>query len=227
MMDDERARVAAAYDRRDALAGRYDWRRPEVVATRAAASRAYGGTLLSHGYEPLSILEVGCGSGGPLAEFLATGASRLVGIDLQPSRLRIAAATFPRLSLAAADARTLPVVGSPFDCVICSTVFSSILDDKVAAAVAREVDRVLAPGGVILWFDMRVGNPSNPDVRGLSRQRIHALFPTYELDVRSCVLLPPLARRLSSRPILAALAELARPLRSHLGGGLWKPVSGE
>jgi len=226
MIDDERARVLAAYDGREVLADRYDWRRPEVVATRAAASRSYGRTLLAHGRRPVSILEVGCGSAGPLSEFLATGASRLVGIDLQTARLRIAASTHPQLSVAAADARALPIGSAPFDCVISSTLFSSILDDRIAAAVAREVDRVLAPGGVVLWFDIRVGNPSNRDVRGMSRKRVRALFPGYEIDLTPCVLAPPLARRLSSRQTLASVAELVRPLRSHLGGGLWKRDDG-
>lgn len=224
MSDSERARIEAAYGDRTSLEARYDPRRPEVVAAVAAARRAYGATLLAHGSQPNRILEAGCGTAGPLAGFLDGAGSCLVGIDLQIGRLGVARRAHPSLSLLAADARTLPLAAAVFDAAICSTLFSSILDDEVARHVAREIDRVLVPGGVVLWFDLRVGNPSNPDVRGVPRSVLAHLFPGYDLDVHPCVLAPPLARRLANRPVLSALAEQVRPLRSHLGGGLWKPA---
>jgi ubiquinone/menaquinone biosynthesis C-methylase UbiE len=221
---DERARIEVAYGRRAALDARYDQRLPEVVAAVAAVRRAYGATLLAHGCRPERIVEIGCGTAGPLAAFLGAGRPFLVGIDLQVGRLQAAQRTHPSLGLLAADARQLPLAAATFDAAICSTLFSSILHDEVARVVAREIDRILTPGGVVLWFDLRVGNPSNPDVRGVPRRMLTRLFPGYDLDVRPCVLAPPVARRLSKRPVLSALAEQVRPLRSHLGGGLWKPA---
>jgi SAM-dependent methyltransferase len=224
MTDQERARIQEAYDRRAPLEARYDPRRPEVVATVAAQRRAYGATLLARGRRPRRIIEVGCGAAGPLAAFAEGGGPLLAGIDLQLARLQTAHALHPSLALLAADARRLPLAPASFDAAVCSTLFSSILDDDVARAAAQEIDRVLTPGGVVLWFDLRVGNPANRDVRGIPRSTLRHLFPGYDLDVRPCVLVPPVARRLSSRPVLSALAEQFRPLRSHLGGGLWKPA---
>jgi SAM-dependent methyltransferase len=226
MADLEHERVRAAYERRDGRGATYDWRRLDVIARKAAASRAFGRTLLAHEMQPLSVLEVGCGTGGPLSEFLPSGASRLLGLDLQEDRLQVAGRTHPRLLIALADARLIPTPAHTFDCVISSTIFSSVLDDHVSTAIAREVDRVLAPGGCVLWFDMRFGNPANRDVRAVPRRAIRSLFPGYELDLHPCVLAPPVARRTLSRPLVAALAEQIRALRSHLGGGLWKPAEG-
>jgi hypothetical protein len=94
----------------------------------------------------------------------------------------------------------------------------------MASNVAREIDRVLAHGGAIVWYDFRYNNPWNPHVRGMRRQNIQSLFPGYTLHLKTLTLLPPLARRLghltsSLYPLLSSLPFL----RTHYLGLLIKP----
>lgn len=102
----------------------------------------------------------------------------------------------------------------------------SILDDQLAASLAIEVDRVLKSGGAILWYDVRLNNPSNPHTRPIGRRELGVLFPGYALHLHSLTLLPPLARRLGrlTAVLYPALAALP-PLRSHLFGLLVKPAA--
>jgi len=69
-------------------------------------------------------------------------------------------------------------------------------------------------------YDLRVDNPSNPNVRGFQRSEIRALFPHLsEATLRSTTLVPPLIRMLAGRARLAAeLLEAIPPLRTHYVG---------
>lgn len=120
--------------------------------------------------------------------------------------------------VAQADGRRLPFPDATFDVVVTFTVFSSILDPTSRAELAAEIRRVLAPGGAVLWYDMRFPSP-NRSVRPLSREQVAGLFPGMRADLTSATLLPPLARRLSEAdhhlyPWLSRLPAL----RSHLFG---------
>jgi len=92
------------------------------------------------------------------------------------------------------------------------------LDAEIRKSVARDVTRVLRPGGHLLWYDMRVPGP-NRSIRAMPRREIRRMFPHMEFRFRSLTVVPPLARRLGSfdrraYPVLAAVP----PLRSHLIG---------
>ena len=76
-------------------------------------------------------------------------------------------AAFPSADLRVGDAAEMPWADDMFKLVVISTVMTSILDAEVRRAVADEVDRVLEPGGAVLWYDFRVDNPANPNVRGI------------------------------------------------------------
>jgi hypothetical protein len=90
--------------------------------------------------------------------------------------------------------------------------------------VASEVRRVLRPGGALLWYDFRVGNPWNPHVRAMSRRSIRALFPGWRGSFRLVTLLPPLARRLGSlTPVFYPVLGTLPPLRTHWAGLLERP----
>ncbi|HLU39999.1 MAG TPA: class I SAM-dependent methyltransferase [Planctomycetota bacterium] len=94
------------------------------------------------GLAPRRVLEVGGGRSG-LTQ-LCFPAADIVSVDRDRSELRAAPAGSRRVQV---DAVRLPFADGAFDCVTMFDVLEHIPDDRAAAA---EVDRVLAPGGVLL-----------------------------------------------------------------------------
>jgi SAM-dependent methyltransferase len=217
----EEARVREAYARRQP-GDRYAFSNPAhlfLMQEREAAALALLGR---EGLLPLgdrTILEVGCGGGQWLLDFVRWGArpDRLHGVDLLPERIAQARrVSAPAVGLARCGATALPYGDSTFDLVLQATVFSSILDPEVRRAMAREMLRVLRPAGAVLWYDLRVNNPSNPDVRAVGRDEIAALFPGCRAALVRATLAPPLARLLAGRATgLARALAMAPFLRTH------------
>jgi SAM-dependent methyltransferase len=222
---EEQGRLEAAYAKRTADDPRYSLSDPayrlayeererEVLRLLAAA---LPGPLAGH-----RILDIGCGNGGWLADLVRWGAdpAKVVGVDPLPTRVeraRGSVAAGVRVELA--NGTALPFPDRSFDIGLLSTVVSSIADREVARQVAREARRVVRPGGVILWYDFFVGNPRNPDVRGVGRAEIAELFPGAELRLRRFTLAPPLARLVAPRSLpLARLLATIPFLRTHYLG---------
>jgi SAM-dependent methyltransferase len=186
--------------------------------------------LKAHDFFPLAgrrILDVGCGGGTILASFKDLGASseNLYGVDLISERIALAEESFPDIHFQLGNAENLLFQSVYFDLVLLFTVFSSILDIGMARNVAREVSRVLKPGGAIVWYDFFYNNPRNPHVRGLKRSALRDLFPEFQIELYKITLFPPLARRLGPLtsvlyPALAAIPQL----RTHYLGLLHKPM---
>ena len=183
------------------------------------------------GYHPLAglqILDVGCGDGNMLRQFVQWGGQpeNLAGIKLRPEPVRQAQHLNPNVDIRCGDASKLPWPDASFDLVCQHTVFTSILDDGMRQRVATEMARVLRPGGGILWYDFTYNNPSNPDVKKVGAKAIQALFPNLRIYLRRLTLAPPLARRLPeallpvSYPLLASLPLLC----THYLGLLIKPL---
>jgi SAM-dependent methyltransferase len=163
------------------------------------------------------ILEVGCGAGGVLREWLWLGARphKLHGVELLDWRLREAQAATPHLPLLNADAQHLPYGNDSFDIVAQFTVFSSLLADEVRRAVAAEMRRVLRPGGLIIWYDFWL-NPRNRQTRGLRPHEVQALFPDCRCNFQRITLAPPITRRLAPYSWLGCyLLEQARIFNTH------------
>ena len=168
---------------------------------------------------------MGYGRIGWLSELLGWGLREadLHGIELDGGRAAIARNALPAADLRVGDAARLPWEGGTFQLTVASTVFTSILDDGLRRRVAAEIERTLAPGGALLWYDFRYDNPRNRGVRGISAAQLRALFPKLRGEVRSATLLPPLARRLTPLGILLPQLFEALPLlRSHLVAALVK-----
>jgi len=190
-----------------------------ILAERRAATRA---ALADRGLLPLAgrpVLEVGSGTGGELAWLLELGArpADLVGVDLLPDRVAEARIEHPDLRFEVADGQRLPFPAAAFDLVLALTLFSSILEPARRSTVSAEMCRVLRPGGAILWYDVRMGNPGNPNLLAMPHGELERLFPTLKVRARSITVAPPLARRLGALagvlyPVLAAIPAL----RSHL-----------
>jgi SAM-dependent methyltransferase len=164
-----------------------------------------------------AVLELGCGTGGVLLEYLAYGAAptRLHGADLLPDRLKDAHRKLPGLPLACADGQNLPYAAANFDLVMQYTAFSSILDQTVKANLAGEMMRVLKPEGLVLWYDFWL-NPSNPQTKGIRPAEVRRLFPGCRYEFHRITLAPPLARRLVPFSwTLCVLLESLRLFNSH------------
>ena len=202
---DEAARVAEAYAKRNTEAARalYTLQHPGTLFLVQALERDLLRMLRRAGLLPLEgrrLLEVGCGSGGWLLALLRWGCrpGDLAGIDLLPERIAAAREVCPPgLDLRQGDATSLPYPDASFDLVLQSTMFTSMLDDGVRRKAAAEMLRVLKPGGRVIWYDFRVNNPRNPDVRRVGAAELRALFPGADLRLRSVTLAPPILRRLA------------------------------
>lgn len=77
-----------------------------------------------------------------------------------------------------------------FDVVFQGGLMSTVLDTAVRRSMAAEMQRVLRPGGALVWFDARSNNPKNPDVRGVPRREIEGLFGGWRLRLKRA--LPPI-----------------------------------
>lgn len=141
------------------------------------------------------VLEVGCGSGYWLQKFLEWGASDVIGVDLREAPLRRGDVAGTRRIVASGAA--IPLSDASMDLVAQFTMMSSVLDADIRRTIARDMLRVLAPGGSILWYDMRVGNPWNRDVCGVDASELSRLFPDCTIDLRRVTLIPQVARLLA------------------------------
>ena len=93
-------------------------------------------------------------------------------------RLEIAARRLPSaVRLHFGDGTCLPDSYGSFDLIMQFLVFSSILDDPLLSSLASRIWNLLRPGGIILSYDMALGNPFNPDVRGIPLRKLKTLFP--------------------------------------------------
>ncbi len=146
----------------------------------------------------LSILEVGCGGGRVLAEYLGFGASpeKLFGLDLLFDRLLEAQHMLPGSAFINGDGQSLPYAPKTFDLVLQYTAISSILDPEIRRKICADMLRVLAPGGLVLSYDFWL-NPTNPQTRGLRPAEIKRLFPDCRCEFQRITLAPPIARRLA------------------------------
>lgn len=124
--------VAVAYDRWfDQPWGRYAFR-AETRALLAAVGDVAG----------RRVVDVGCGTGRFTAE-LELNAARVIGLDLDPSMLRVAARRV-ECSLLMGDASTLPFADGSFDVAVAVTLCEFVADP---GRVFNQLARVTRPGG--------------------------------------------------------------------------------
>lgn len=150
-----------------------------------------------HQFQTKKILEIGCGKGGVLLEFLQLGIhpKDLFGIDIIKKRLNEGKQQLPASLLTNADGTALPFGPNFFDIAIQFTAFSSILDENIRKNIALEMIRVLKPDGLILWYDFWI-NPNNRQTKGIRPAEIRQLFPECRMVFHKITLAPPIARRI-------------------------------
>ena len=198
----EVARIQAVYSRRTDQS-RYSLVDPANFLAAQEREKEILSTLVRRGCLPLEnvrILEIGCGTGYWLRKFICWGArpENIAGIDLLPARIAEATTLYSsQIALRCQNAEQLDYSSGTFDVVFQSTVFTSILSEPMKTQIAREMLRVLRPGGTIVWYDFTVNNPWNPDVRGIPRREIVKLFPGCRFEFRKLTLAPPIGRPLA------------------------------
>jgi len=198
----EAARIEEAYARRkkDHLYSRFN---PAYLFMVQEREHRFLDLLSRYGCVSLDakkILEVGCGSGDLLRDFIKWGGrpENIVGVELLPERVAEAVDLCPNaISVHQGNAAKLPFSDESFDLVMQSTVFTSVLDACMKEQLASEMCRVLKRDGLLLWYDYHMNNPSNPDVKGVKRREIYALFPDCDIHLQRITLAPPIARRLA------------------------------
>ena len=204
----EEARIRAVYARRPRDA-RYSWFSHGHLFLTQERERQILAALKENGFSSLegtSIVEIGCGTGYWLREFIKWGAKPedVRGFDLLRDRIVDARRLCPAaVRIEQRSAADLPVPSGAFDVVVQATVFTSMLDPMMKRQVASEMLRILKGDGLILWYDFHVNNPRNPDVRGVKQREIHQLFPDCRIELRRTTLAPPLVRVLAPYSWLA------------------------
>ena len=222
--------VQERYARRATYDPRYSFFNPAALYAQQERQRVMLTTLSRCGLVDLGgldLLEVGCGDGGNLLEWLRLGChpERLMGIELLEDRHAAARQRLPAaVRMVLGDATAVDVAPESQDVVHVSTVFSSLLDDAFQQRLARLMWSWLRPGGGVLWYDFTVDNPRNPDVRGVPLERIRSLFPDGVMRAQRITLAPPIARWVTRlHPTLYTLFNTLPLLRTHVLVWIGKP----
>ena len=199
----EETRIKLAYQRRSKPAGYYSLFDPGILFIMQERERILLKRLKQRGRDPLTgsrFLEIGCGSGHWLQQFIRWGVSPadVTGIDLRPDVLSEAARLCPQeVTLKCMGGGKLEFQNETFDLVLQSMAFTSVLDEEMRYAMAQEMLRVVKSHGLIIWYDFFLANPWNPDVRGIRKAEIHRLFPKCHVELERVSLILPLAKSLA------------------------------
>ena len=230
----EEARIKVAYANRKHTIpkGRYSFFNEANLFIVQERERQFLALLKQYGFASLhakSILEIGCGAGFWLREFIKWGArpENLTGVELLDHRVAEAVRLCPEaVRVECRNAAKLSFPDAEFDLVFQSMAFSSILDQGLKQQVASEMSRVVKPDGLILWYDFHINNPRNPDVRGVKKREIQRLFSGCSIRLRRLTLAPPLVRMIApSSWMLSSLLARIPFLCTHYLGVIRKGAS--
>ena len=173
------------------------------------------------------VLDIGCGAGGWLREFVKWGAKprNLTGIDALRERVEEARELCPTgIQLICGSAENLEFEDESFDIIMLFESMSLILEEDVRRRVAAEALRVLKRSGSILWYEFRY---QRPEMKGLlapvTKGQLKELFPGCNLMLKSIHPFPPISRRLAEiwRPAWY-LFNVIPPLRTCYVGTITK-----
>jgi SAM-dependent methyltransferase len=190
---------------------------PDEAAVRAQQLLSFAQLLRGAGridLEGLRILDLGCGTGRHLRQFLDMGAAPadVVGADLDEISLHKARALSPNIRFELTCGPALPF-GTEFDLVTHHFVFSSIPSSAFREILAAEMLRVTRAGGLIYWWDMtHMAAAAGGTAVPLNARDLFPALPITELRVSRW---PAPAKTLRacrwSRLLAPLLAHLAHP----------------
>lgn len=181
-------RIKHRYRVRDAdpsLSGFWTLANPVVVHLMQERERVALQGLARTGLrlEDASLLDVGCGRGQEFASFIRWGArsQHMYGVDVSEHRVE-EARTLGVAQVELISGTALPFPNASFDLVVQNVVFSSIIEDANRRALAREMLRVLRPGGWLLWYDAARTGTQDKHFRDVPQPEVQTLFPGLRWD---------------------------------------------
>jgi arsenite methyltransferase len=157
-----------------AWAEEIDYPQPELGNVPDASVASFAGVANPHSLgrieEGATVLDLGCGAGTDLliAAQMVGPSGHLIGVDMTPAMLRVAAASAREMGLAdrvelhESLIETLPLPDAEVDIVISNGVIDLVPDKE---AVFDEIDRVLKPGGRVQFADVCIHNEVSEDAR--------------------------------------------------------------
>jgi SAM-dependent methyltransferase len=153
------------------------------------------------------ILDVGCGDGRLLRQFLDLGAlpEDLSGVEIRDQAVEVSRRLSPHINVVLGTGVDLPFPDSTFDLVTQFVVFSSMPEPRLREQIAREIIRVLKPGGYIFWWDCRT------TMIGRLRQPVDPrdLFPGLPVNGFFTAMRPPPSTCLRMPRVLRPLGRIA------------------
>jgi SAM-dependent methyltransferase len=212
----EAGRIQQLYETEYGPDGSRLWtaRDPRAMYFRHVVERAVAAVLNDAGATlDGDVLDVGCGGGAYTRFLVDLGAdpARTTGIDLVPQRIEAAGrASPPSMRWQVADATELPFADDSFDLVAQFTALCNLLDAELRRRAAREMARVLRPGGLVLWFD--VSRSRLRELHGIAPAELRVLFPGVEMMAERRVLVRGSWLMAGRAPAIWALVEAASPV---------------
>jgi len=192
--------IIKRYKNRDKLSHRYNILNPSIYKSEQEKERSLINWINKCEITPLAerkILEIGCGSGTNLLQFIRFGfePKNIFANELIEERIEKAKRNLP------SDITFLPgnildqgIKDESFDIVFQSMVFSSILDESFRKTLAQRMWKWVKKGGGVLWYDFIYNNPQNKDVRKVTFSEVRKLFPDGEITKWKITLAPPISR---------------------------------
>ncbi|MEV6162873.1 class I SAM-dependent methyltransferase [Streptomyces sp. NPDC052052] len=117
------------------------------------------------------VLDYGCGYGRVMAELSEHGFRDVSGVDLSPALIQRGRQLWPDLRFAVLECPPdLTDASGSFDVVLLFAVLTCVPDGHAQRALVEEVNRVLAPGGVLYVSDLVLQD----DERNRSRYAAYA-----------------------------------------------------
>jgi len=194
---------------------------PEVIFQMFALERANIRALSRLELNPADakVLDVGCGTGASLFQFVRLGfrPENLSGVDASAERIAEARKRILSADFRCESADAMSYEAAAFDLVFESTLFMMLTSDEEARRIAAEMLRVARPGGYLMLADWRYAEPRSKTHKAVSTKRIRGLFDVggaTEIVTRvRGALIPPLGRFLSRRaPALYFAVQAIFPL---------------
>lgn len=165
-----------------------------------------------------SILIIGSGFGREvyLLNRLGVHPSQISCFEVLEDRCNYLKSTVNGLKMCVNDYFHSGSVKEKFDYVICSTVFSSILDEKNRIQLLKDIENVLELEGKLIIFDFIYNNPKNKDVKKFVTKEYIRFTKLKTIKNKRIILYPAITQKIFQKlPLLVFILTQIRLLNTH------------